>query len=219
MSRRWKYSIAFLCLLFGIVFLLINPLQNYLVQRQSNHYLTVSATEVDHNQQSNASFDFLEVEEVSILDVLRAQNAEIDAPVIGTIIVPDINLHLPILKGVSNSNLLIGAGTLKEEQEMGLGNYALASHNMSNPNLLFSPLHRSEIGMNVYITDMEYVYEYVIHTHKIIEPTQTEVIQDQSEPMLTLITCNYNGERRLLVQAEFVEKTPLEDHEVIDDYF
>lgn len=214
MSRRFNYTLAFVLILVGIGFLLITPLQNYLVQRQSNHYLTVSATEIDTNQQANTSFDFLEVEEVSILDILRAQNAEIDAPIIGNIIVPDVDLHLPILKGVSDSNLLIGAGTLKEEQEMGVGNYALASHNMRNPNLLFSPLHRSEIGMSVYITDMEYVYEYVIHTHDIIEPTQVEVIADQSEPMLTLITCNYNGERRLLVQAEFIEKVPIEDQEI-----
>ncbi|BDP76468.1 hypothetical protein EfmAA242_06960 [Enterococcus faecium] len=44
---------------------------------------------------------------------------------------------------MDNTSLLYGAGTLSPDQEMGKGNYALASHRATNPELLFTPLENS----------------------------------------------------------------------------
>lgn len=212
MKRKLTYTLASLFILLGIGLLLINPIQNYLIRKQSSSYLSVSATEIQANQTAEATFEFTDVNEVSLLDVLNAQQSDVEVPVIGKIFIPKIDLNLPIVRGVSHYNMLVGAGTLKEDMIMGLGNYSLASHNMRNENLLFAPLHRSETGMSVYITDMENIYEYQIHTREIIEPTKIEVIEDTDKPTLTLITCNYNGEKRLLVQGELVNKSPIDEN-------
>ena len=65
-------------------------------------------------------------------------------PVIGGISIPELNMNLPIFKGLENVALYYGAGTMKENQVMGQGNYSLASHHvfgLTGANaMLFSPL-------------------------------------------------------------------------------
>nr|WP_244244615.1 class A sortase [Marinilactibacillus kalidii] len=164
-------------------------------------------------------FDFESVEELSLQDVIQAQFSDQNLAAIGSIAIPDVGLHLPILNGVSNANLLAGAGTMKPNQVMGEGNYALASHNMKNPTLLFAPLHRAEPGMTVYLTDAKNFYVYEIVTHQIIDPTAVSVIEDTDETLVTLITCNVDGNKRLLTQGKFIESVPVDESEEIAAYF
>lgn len=72
---------------------------------------------------------------------------------IGKIAVPAVGLKLPIFEGINDNNLLRGAGTMKENEKMGEGNYALAGHHMNNPDILFSPLAKAQVGELVYLTD------------------------------------------------------------------
>ncbi len=52
-------------------------------------------------------------------------------PVIGGIAIPELGINLPIFKGLGNTELIYGAGTMKEEQVMGgENNYSLASHHI-----------------------------------------------------------------------------------------
>lgn len=75
------------------------------------------------------------------------------------IAIPEISMNLPIFKGLDNVGLYYGAGTMKAEQQMGEGNYALASHHVFGitgaSDMLFSPLDRAKEGMKIYITDKE----------------------------------------------------------------
>lgn len=215
MDRKWKDFIIIILMVTGIGFLLVIPLQDYLIQRNSSQYLSVSASEIADNQQALADYDYNQFEEATPWDVFKTFNEEL--PIIGQILIPELKLHLPILKGTAEANLLASAGTIIEDQVMGTGNYSLASHNMKNPELLFAPLHQAEKGMTIYITDMEDVYVYTIHTHKIIEPTQIEVLEDTIEPTLTLITCNYNGKKRLLTQASLTSKETFNELKNIDN--
>ncbi|MGZ7204728.1 class A sortase, partial [Streptococcus pyogenes] len=86
--------------------------------------------------------------------------------VIGGIAIPDFGVNLPIFKGLSNVALMYGAGTMKEDQVMGQGNYTLASHHVFGiagaSETLFSPLEKSKAGMKIYVTDKENIYVYVI---------------------------------------------------------
>ena len=60
--------------------------------------------------------------------------------------IPELNMNLPIFKGLENVALYYGAGTMKENQVMGQGNYSLASHHvfgLTGANaMLFSPLRK-----------------------------------------------------------------------------
>lgn len=218
-SKIISFLAAFLLIL-GLMFLAAEPLQNLLVQRRSAETLTVTTSDIEQNlSYADGNFDFESVEEVTIADVLRAQLSDSELPVIGSIAIPEVDLHLSILKGLSNDHLLTGAGTMKQDQQMGQDNYALASHNMKDPTLLFAPLHKAESGMKVYLTDASNFYVYEITTHKIINPTEVSVIEDTDDALVTLITCNYEGDKRLLTQGRLLDTIPVDESEEVASYF
>ncbi len=82
------------------------------------------------NKASKGSFNFEKVEPLSTEAVLNAQWKAQQLPIIGGIAIPELSLNLPIFNGLENAGLYYGAGTMKETQEMGKGNYALASHHV-----------------------------------------------------------------------------------------
>ncbi len=164
------------------------------------------------NQTSDASFDFGEVELLDMETVALAQFNSDQITVLGDISIPSVGLNLAIGKGTSPYTLALTAGTMKEEQAMGKGNYALAGHYMNDPDLLFRPLYEVEIGDTVYLTDLNYIYEYQVIEQRTIEATEVSVIDDvPNQTLLTLITCDDDGVIRLLTTAEFVQKVSVED--------
>ncbi|KXT78686.1 Sortase A, LPXTG specific [Streptococcus sp. DD13] len=179
----------------------------------TNKYIVseISEEELKKNQSASTTFDFDQVESISSEKVLAAQWNAQELPVIGGVAIPDINLNLPIFKGLSNVALMYGAGTMKEDQKMGEGNYALASHHVFNiagsTEMLFSPLDRAKVGMNIYITDKSKVYTYVITEVTVVEPTAVQVIDDEpGKKLITLVTCDDPGAtKRTIVKGELVE--------------
>lgn len=132
--------------------------------------------------------------------------------VLGGISIPSVGLNLAIGKGTSPYTLALTAGTMKEDQEMGKENYALAGHYMKDPDLLFRPLYEVEIGDTVYLTDLSYIYEYQVIEQRKIEATEVSVIDDvPNKTLLTLITCDDDGVTRLWTSAEFVQKVSVDD--------
>lgn len=126
---------------------------------------------------------------------------------VGDIIIPRVGMDLPILEGMSNQNLWVGAGTMKPYQKMGRGNYSIAGHHMWDDGLLFAPLHRVEIGDTVYITDRSVVYAYEIDRADVLENTEGWVVSDeQGDGILTLVTCNdFDTTERLILQGTLVD--------------
>ena len=127
--------------------------------------------------------------------------------IVGEIQVPAVNIHLPILYGTTNQNLLTSATTMKPEQKMGKGNYALAGHNAPNEKILFAPLHKSKTGDYIYITDKTKLYKYEITEINVVQPKEISVIQDvEGMNLITLVTCyDAKGKTRLIVQGELVD--------------
>lgn len=208
-SRKLWTIIGSIMIVFGLLFLMAEPIQHAYVRHRSNQ-LTTSTEIVTYNKGSDsASYDFSNVTEVTLEDVLKSGFNQSELPVVGSLAIPEIGMHLAILEGVSNENLISGAGTMKPNQVMGKGNYSLASHNMKDKTLLFAPLHQAEIGMKAYLTDQKTVYVYELATHELIEPTRVDVIRDTEMELLTMITCNYNGEMRLNTQGELIDSFPV----------
>ena len=133
---------------------------------------------------------------------------------IGAISIPNIDLLLPIFKGLDNHYLTYGAGTLKANQNMGQGNYTLAAHNYPDyPKILFSPLPKIKSNDRIYITDFGKIYEYKTEYIKLIEATDTFVINDTpNKTELTLITCNNDGSKRYLVKASYIGQSSFTDN-------
>ena len=117
----------------------------------------VSKEKIEENQDTEGNFDFDSVKAISSEAVLASQWDAQKLPVIGGIAIPELEMNLPIFKGLNNVNLYYGAGTMKRDQVMGEGNYSLASHHIfgvDNANkMLFSPLDNAKNGMKIYLTD------------------------------------------------------------------
>lgn len=157
----------------------------------------------------NINYNFKSVKPINLLDI---KDAKLDKRYVrGQIVIPSINLDLPILQGVSNNNLWFGASTMKPNQKLGEGNYALAGHTTDNPSLLFTPLHHIKYGDNIYLTDSVNIYIYKTDSIKIVSPNRGEVIQDDdNNKLLTLVTCSdVKGTNRLIIQAKFIKKEKL----------
>ena len=210
MKNRIITALLVCMLVVGLLLMFINPIQSLLIQRSSTKQLDVTVEQIKENEQQEASFDFEAVQSLTIEDVLSAQFNVGNVPVIGSITIPSVDMELPIIKGVGEEALTVGAGTMKPEQVLGEGNYALASHYIENKDdILFGPLYNTQLDDLIYVTNKEETFTYKITSIKVIEATDVHVIADANDKtLLTLITCAEDGVKRLAVVAEFVERKP-----------
>ena len=172
----------------------------------------VSKEKLEENQDTEGNFDFDSVKAISSEAVLSSQWNSQKLPVIGGIAIPEVEINLPIFKGLDNVNLFYGAGTMKRDQVMGKGNYSLASHHIftaeNASQMLFSPLSHAKNGMKIYLTDKDKVYTYVIHEVKHVTPDRVDEIDDRSGvDEITLVTCvDYDATERIIVKGDLKEE-------------
>lgn len=210
-KKKWIINISVvLLLLLGIALIFNSQIRDSVTMDNTNKYQipNVSKKQIAENKKADTSFDFDKVEPLSTSKVLSSQTDKQPLPVIGGIAIPSLNINLPIFKGVGNVSLMYGAGTMKSDQVMGEGNYALASHTSSgfagiNQGNLFTPLENAKKGMSIYITDKTKVYEYVISNVSVVDQSQGDVILDQKDKkLITLVTCETrSSNNRIIVQG------------------
>lgn len=189
--------LAGLLILVALALIFNAPIRNMIMVWHTNQYQVskVSKEDIDKNKSSKTSFDFNNVESLSTEAVINAQWQAQKLPVIGGIAIPDVKMNLPIFKGLDNVGLYYGAGTMKEDQVMGQGNYSLASHHVFGitgaSEMLFSPLDKAKNGMKIYVTDKEKIYTYVINSVEVVAPDRIDVINDtEGVAEITLVTCD-----------------------------
>lgn len=212
--KTLKLTLLICMLLIGLLLVFINPIQSAIIAHLSDQLNTTdySTEDIEENKNAAADFEFEAVQSLSIGEVLKAQTKLDNMPVIGSIAVPSVDMQLPIVKGVGNAALAVGAGTMKPTQKLGEGNYALAGHYFDEKDILFSPLYNAKVGDMIYLSDLKNVYEYKLTTKEIISATDVFVIDDiPDKTVLTLITCADNGTKRLAVQADFIEQYPFDE--------
>lgn len=188
--------ISTLLILIALALIFNSSIRNMIMVWHTNQYQIskVSQKSIEKNKKAKTSFDFKGVESLSTEAVINAQWQAQQLPVIGGIAIPEVSMNLPIFKGLDNVGLYYGAGTMKAEQQMGKGNYALASHHIFGitgaSDMLFSPLDRAKEGMKIYITDKEKIYTYIISSIENVTPDRVDVINDtEGVAEITLVTC------------------------------
>lgn len=197
--KLYQKIMAVLILLFGLILLFSEPIKKQLIMSYNPNVSEKTSTKKD------VSFDMNNVKRLSLYGIIKARFESENIQLLGKIYIPAIKLDLPIGKGVSNNVLSLGVGTMNPDQRMGFGNYALAGHNLDDGKTLFSPLYsKGKVGMNVYLTDMDKIFKYKINKLMYISPYQTSIIQSSKKPILTLITCNDDGSKRLVAQGVLV---------------
>lgn len=209
-------------LLFGILLIFSKPVTNFISSQRTEDFRIhqLDRETVKKNQEmtpednpEKVSFDYEAVEPISPQAVMKSQFKSVDYPVIAELAIPSIDVSLPIFLGVSNDALLYGAGTLKPDQVMGQGNYALISHLSYDLSALFSPLSNIPMGAAIYLTDLENVYIYRASEKLEVRPDELWVLDDViGHTLVTLITCaDYEAQNRLVVQGELKEIIPFSE--------
>ncbi|WP_281165636.1 class A sortase [Liquorilactobacillus sicerae] len=187
-KKNLRYFFAAVLLVIGLVLVFNQQLTSMMVNQMTSQALK---NPIRKTQSQKGEFNFKKIKSASAIAVVKAKFLQSSTGSIGKIAVPAVKLKLPIFYGITNDNLLRGAGTLKADQKMGQGNYALAGHHMNDPNILFSPLAKAKVGEMVYLTDGRKVYQYRLTLRKTISKYQVNVINDvPKQKLLTLITCD-----------------------------
>ncbi len=205
--------LAVFLILLSLVLIFNSTIRNMFMVWNTNKYQVSQVTKekIEENKETEGNFDFDSVKSISSEAVLAAQWDAQQLPVIGGIAIPEVEINLPIFKGLDNVNLFYGAGTMKANQKMGEGNYSLASHHIftaeNASQMLFSPLANAKEGMKIYLTDKDKVYTYEIREVKHVTPDRVDEIEDRDGiKEITLVTCvDYDATERIIVKGDFKE--------------
>ena len=103
--------------------------------------------------------------------------------------IPAINVDAPIVQGDGWEQLKKGVGQHIGTADPGDdGNMVLSAHNDIFGEI-FRDLDQLKPGDQIIIHTNQRSYTYIISGYKIVEPTQTEVMDATSQPKVTLISC------------------------------
>jgi sortase A len=214
-----KKILSVLVILLGILVFtlpyLVNVVINNATKANADYVKTISAEELKENQKRQATFDFSIVEDIDVNSTLIDIGKTDKNLILGQLLIPDLNLDLPIFKGLSKINLLAGAATMKDGQVMGKGNYSLAGHHMNNKALLFGGLMDIKYGSIIKLTNKITIYEYIIYEILVVPDTQIDVISDniatkKGKPVISLMTCYHSSRtgKRFFALGELVKEYP-----------
>lgn len=180
------------------------------IEAQEKELSNITREEIEANQEAPASFDFNDVQVLNLESILQASQNTAKVQSIGEIAIPSVGINLTIAKGVSDLNMSVGAGTMRADQQMGKGNYPLASHYSSygGGKLLFTPLLKVKHGDKVYLTDLKKVYVYEIYWTDVVQPDRVDLVDDTpNDTIVTLITCNDgSAAERFVARGRLVEQ-------------
>ena len=132
---------------------------------------------------------------------------------IGNLRIPDIDLTWTVVEGVGlGTQLKKGAGHYPKTPLPGQpGNAAIAGHRTTY-GAPFHNLGELEVGALIHWDSLVGTHTYVVREVKIVQPSETSVLNDRSGGWLTLTTCHpkFSARQRLIVFAEIVEGPNLE---------
>ena len=121
---------------------------------------------------------------------------------------PSIDLATTVLEGSDDATLRRASGHIEETALPGQrGNVGIAGHRDTT----FRPLRNLKVGDPLDLTTSDKVYHYRVASTSIVAPTDVYVLDQTSEPTLTLVTCypfEFIGHapRRYIVSARLIDE-------------
>lgn len=145
------------------------------------------------------------VQPPNLSDVLEFKEQQ-NFPAAGRIIIPKVEIALPLFPGLSNEQLLIGAGILFPERRVEDQNVVIVGHHLGRSNLLFGKLMKVKVGDNIYLERQNKLYQYRVSEAKKIQQTELKVLEEGTKAEITLITCDKptQTDQRFVVKGELV---------------
>ncbi|MDU5333957.1 class A sortase [Enterococcus sp.] len=126
----------------------------------------------------------------------------------GQIVIPKVEISLPLFSGITNDQLLVGAGTLFPERTAENQNIVVLGHHLGRENLLFGKLLNITIGDSIYLEYQNQFYQYKVSQTMTIQQTELQVLANSKQAELTLITCDKptHTEQRFVVKGKLVNQ-------------
>lgn len=123
----------------------------------------------------------------------------------GIIHIDKIDLEMMIFDGIGTETLGKGIGMIESKKEFGVNNIGLAGHRAVTKGKQFNRLDELSVNDEIKVTTEDGIYDFVIIDTFIVHQSEVSVLDDQEEPLLTLVTCTplgtANPPDRLIVQA------------------
>lgn len=136
--------------------------------------------------------------------------------VMGRIMIPSINLDLPIFHGTDDETLLKGIGHL-EGTSLPVGGEGtravLTGHRGLANAAMFTYLDRVQVGDVFSVNILGEVLSYRVVSTIVVQPDETEqILPEAGQDLMTLVTCTPLGinSHRILVTGERIWPTPVE---------
>lgn len=198
-------SLAIILLIIGMAFIFNKQIGNQIIHHNQTSALSgLTRQQIKQNQHKKGMYDFNKVKAMGIAQATRSQIKQTSGA-IGALAIPDVNMYLPVMLGMSNDALSTGGGTMRANQVMGKGNYPLAGHYMTAKGILFSPLEDVKIGELIYLTNLKHVYIYRIYMKTIVDPAAVWLVNNTKTNIVTLITCADGGANRWAIRGKLIQ--------------
>ena len=123
---------------------------------------------------------------------------------VGMLDVPRLNLTTPVIEGDDDTTLKLAVGHLPDTPlPWERGNSAFAGHRDG----LFRPLKDIKVGDEIRFRTSRAEFRYRVTGTSIVTPDDVSVLENRSEPTLTLITCYPfyylgNAPKRFIIHAQ-----------------
>ena len=198
--KKSKYIIIILIL--SILFFILFNIQNEESKKQEITIEKVNS-KIYENQLNN------NIEEQSTKDAKTVEKEVIETEFKGykvssKIYIPKINLETYVLEQYSTQALLTSVTKFYGANPNQIGNFCIAGHNYGPANM-FQNLKKLNINDEIYLTDIEgNKMKYIIYDTYTVLPNDTKCLSQKTngEIELTLITCTFNSEKRIIIKAK-----------------
>jgi sortase A len=219
-----KKALPIILILIGIILVSVPLLTEQIIKHYNKNIAKEEITmeEIKSNikineEKKDIEFDFSVIQDIDIMSAIKGSMDFDRNLVIGILLIPDLDIDIPIFKGLTNGNLMAGVATMRPDQSMGVGNYPLAGHNMRDKSLLFGSLMDIKVGTKAIISDGDTVYEYEIYENIVVPDTALDMIFDEKskekgKPIISLMTCYHSSKtgKRFFSLGELVDEYPVE---------
>lgn len=206
MTKKIRFSLILVyCLAIILLFLPLIKQTLVIYQTRNVSLTSIETTNVSEHVPLEA------VQPPDLADVAAFERTQV-LQTIGQIIIPEVEIGLPLFSGVTNDQLLVGAGTLFPERAAENHNIVVIGHHLGRKNLLFGKLLTLAVGDAIYLEYRNQFYQYRVSQTKLVQQTEIQVLEDHHKAEITLITCDKPTQtnQRFVVSGELVKQSARE---------
>lgn len=160
-------------------------------------------------QEEFAGLDLVEEEEKPLTEKEKTIKAILNGQkLLGILEIDKLDIVFPIVEGTERGNIRAAIGHMKKTALPGQeGNCVLAGHRGGIYGEFFKNIHKLKKGDTVALTDLNgIIYTYMVYEQFIVEPQDIWVVDEIGGKTLTLVSCEKNGTKRLIVRCSLAEE-------------